>query len=766
MAINDTENPEEGTPRNKRDVRRERRQMRAINAQRAEVGADPLYKRKEIREVGKPFKAQPSEAMTGTKDGTTYNDPNKPVETTYSYQRSGLANKLGQREEIGPIDLTKEQYEAISEGGEAGQALIKTLTQPNTASTTTEVIQNKATTDPNLTSNQVDALNKTAIEAGNQVSKTNQDLTKEELEAKNALSNIGEVTKVEPGTAENWVNTVVTEGFTPESAEDIYARAANAARKKAPQLVVEKLGVQDYYPEIGRDIAVGTFTGSRIGSQTIYSGAGGVLPLGLYDARKRAIAAEAKRKEALMDQLKEMPDIAKQYKPAFAQDFYQGLQPYLDAYKDNPDALASDAGFLKYMANKKAVGENFSKVSSYLSDLEDKLVDPKTGEPAAWVTPGMLKIINGVKNGMLPGKVEDYFSGQKNIANVLNTVRALPDALNQADDIVKTLIEKGGVETAVNLKTGKDFTKEDIAELNSLVKNINSPSPDYEMFAEVRRKFFDFKYDQIAKDWVNMHYQDQPQSVKDEVIKNMSNYIESQMPKEAFISTITKQVNDAAERQNAQLDYQASMARIQADKEMFYADYNRHSSLTRGLYEGMKRLGSDSESFAITGGEPTDKDGLKMEWEVWDKEENKYKYVKGSDIVNSKDRYYESQASSVLPFASSFVPESTVYVVPTENNMINQGGNYNLSTYGNAYKSMIKLQDGSNEASVPINVKVRTPYQTAFDKNGNFNDGVIGSADAVIGSKYERIAGRIYSGGGTEKVRGSSSQYNREPVNP
>jgi hypothetical protein len=768
MAINDTENPEEGTPRNKKDVRRERRQMRAINAQRAEVGADPLYKRKEIREVGKPFKSQPSEAMTGTKDGTTYNDPNKPVETTYSYQRSGLANKLDkkQREEIGPVNVTKEQYEAIIEGGEAGQALVKTLTQPNTASTTTEVIQNKATTDPNLTSNQVDTLNKTGIEAGNQVSKTNQDLTKEELEAKNALSNIGEVTKVEPGTAENWVNTVVTEGFTPESAEDIYARAANAARKKAPQLVVEKLGVQDYYPEIGRDIAVGTFTGSRIGSQTIYSGAGGVLPLGLYDARKRAIAAEAKRKEALMDQLKEMPDIAKQYKPAFAQDFYQGLQPYLDAYKDNPDALASDAGFLKYMANKKAVGENFSKVSSYLSDLENKLVDPKTGEPAAWVTPGMLKIINGVKNGMLPGKVEDYFSGQKNIANVLNTVRALPDALNQADDIVKILIEKGGVETAVNLKTGKDFTKEDIAELNSLVKNINSPSPDYEMFAELRRKFFDFKYDQIAKDWVNMHYQDQPQSVKDEVIKNMSNYIESQMPKEAFIATITKQTNDLAERQNAQLDYQASMARIQADKEMFYADYNRHSSLTRGLYEGMKRLGNDSESFAITGGEPTDKDGLKMEWEVWDNKTNSYRYVKGSDIMNSKDQFYASQADAINPFGKSFIPESTVYVVPTENNMINQGGNYNLSTYGNAYKSMRKLEDGSNEVSVPISTKVRTPYQTAFDKNGNFNDGVIGSADAVIGSKYERIAGKIYSGGGTEKVRSSSYQYNREPVNP
>ncbi len=34
-----------------------------------------------------------------------------------------------------------------------------------------------------------------------------------------------------------------------------------------PKAVVDKLGIQDYYPNAGRDIAVGTFTGSRIGSQ-------------------------------------------------------------------------------------------------------------------------------------------------------------------------------------------------------------------------------------------------------------------------------------------------------------------------------------------------------------------------------------------------------------------------------------------------------------------------------------------------------------------
>jgi hypothetical protein len=265
---------------------------------------------------------------------------------------------------------------------------------------------------------------------------------------------------------------------------------------------------------------------------------------------------------------------------------------YVDAYKDNPEGLASDPGYLKFMSTQKGVAENFSKTSAYLSDLEEKLVDPKTGSPAAWVTPGMLKIINNVKTGMVPGKVEDYFSGKKNIAKVLNTVRALPDALNQGDKIIETLISKGGVETAINLKTGKEFTEKDIADLNSLIQQIKSPSADYEMFSELRKKYFDFEYDVMSKEWVEMHMADQPQSVKDEVQKSMSRYIESQMPEDAIISTITKQANDAAQRYAADQRLRGLRETLQMKKDQF--NYMMNTNPAMLYYQTAMKKGSFS----------------------------------------------------------------------------------------------------------------------------------------------------------------------------
>lgn len=667
MAINDKENPEEGTPKSKRDIRKERRQMKSINKQREAMGGEKLYKEADFESIKKPFKSEPSAPLSGTMEGIgkssiEYNDPNKQSVPDVVYKKVdtggyGLKIKPLSREEFikeaknnfekgnkpgrntvfinnavykamghdnafyktshtdddwnefynnylknvnekytvpstetKDIPVTQQQATEISEGTPTGQALVKTLTQPDPAIATTNAIQTIVTGDKNATLNQVENGIKASIEAGDQVNNLNKQITQEELDAKNALSNIGDITK--GGAPIKWEDTYVTGGFEPESKEDIMARAANAARKKAPQLVIEKLGIQDYYPEIGRNIAVGTFTGSRIGSQTIYSGAGGLLPLGLYDARKRAIAADIKKKEALMDQLKEMPDIAKQYKPAFAQDYYKELMKYVDAYKDNPEGLMSDSGFLKFQANRKGVAENFTKTSAYLEDLEKKLVNPTTGEPAVWVSKGMLEIIRNVKLGMTPGKVEDYFSGKKNIAKVLDTVRALPNALKQGDKIIDTLISKGGVETAINLKTGKEFTEKDIADMNSLIKQIKSPSADYEMFAELKKKFFDFEYDIMAKEWVEMNMADQPQHVKNEVQESMSRYIESQMPEDAIISTITSKANNAAQRYVADQRLKGLRETLQMKKDQF--NYMMNTNPAMLYYQTAMKKGSFS----------------------------------------------------------------------------------------------------------------------------------------------------------------------------
>lgn len=805
MAVNDIENPEEGTPRSRKDIRRERRQMRSINAYRAEMGEkDPYYTRKEIREVGKPFKAQSSTFMTGTKDGTTYNDPSlldKPDEIKQveyiKYEPGGYSTNV---KPMSKETFEKEKKEGRGAGYKDYDEYLKTVTEKYTVPTTetratlsldqykqieegtpngqalANTLKNTAINDDTKTFEQKKNLVDVANVAGKELETTNEQINQQaKQEINTALGgsgkNVAEVMEKAP-TQYDWT---LSEGreYTPTSIDDINAQASQA-KKKAPQLVIEKLGVQDYYPEIGRDIAVGNFSGSYAGSRTIFSGAGGLLPLGLYDARKRAIAAEIKRKEAIMDQIKEIPDIAKQFKTEFSQIYMNDfLAPWVNAYKDNPDALMSNTDFLKDMAHYKSVAENFLKVDSDLKKFKE-LVDPKDGKPTAYATPGMLEIAHKFLSGFLPGETKSWLTGKKNISKITETVQAIPNGYNWADDKVKVLLEKGQAEIPIYPKDGVEWNsmtekdKEQIKkDVNGLVVSLQDGSPDYETYLTSLKKYFYFDFETIADEWIKGNSLNAlTPKEKEEYKKSLAIYMLKQMPPASIINKIDTVSNKAAERENAQLDYQASMARIQADKEMFYATYNQHSSLTRSLYEGMKRLGNPSESFAITGGEPTDKDGLKMEWEVWDAKENKYRYVKGSDIMNSEDRYYESQAQSIIPFASSFVPEKTVYVVPTENHMINQGGNYNLSTYGNAYKSMRELADGAKEASAPINVKVRTPYQTAFDKNGKFNDGVIGSADAVIGSKYERIAGRIYSGGGSQKVGGYNFQSTREPVNP
>ena len=698
MAINDKENPEEGTPRSNKDIRRERRQMKSINKQRQAMGGDVLYKAEDFEEIKKPYQGGPGETSIAVSAEET-----KPDIEYIKYDAAGPGQKP--KEVRATFKAGTTEAEQIRKDSEAGQRIIKTLAaNPNTATTTENVIQTKAAGDNTLTSSQVDDMNKASLVVGNKVQEENQKINEATLDAKNTSSNIGDLTQMPPGTPDDWVNTYVTEGFEPEDKNSIIERAAAAAKKRAPQLAIEKLGVQDYYPEIGRDIAVGTFTGSRIGSQTIYSGAGGLLPLGLYDARKRAIAADIKKKESLMDQLKEMPDIAKQYKPAFAQNFYEGLMNYVDAYKDNPEGLASDPGYLKFMSTQKGVAENFSKTSAYLSDLEEKLVDPKTGSPAAWVTPGMLKIINNVKTGMVPGKVEDYFSGKKNIAKVLNTVRALPDALKQADDIIETLISKGGVETAINLKTGKEFTEKDIADLNSLVQQIKSPSVDYEMFAELRKKYFDFEYDVMAKEWVEMHMADQPQNVKDEVQKSMSSYIESQMPDDAIISTITSKANNYTTRRGQDLDLLKSRERMAFEAEQNKLD--RESSPTKLDIEEMLEKGERVRTVNTPETRMGTQSSDELIYNVYDPVQGKFRQVTGASIRRDQKQgyqYYDRTGKNLFK-----LPEGNPQYEQGSVTYYNNNGNVKAISKGTAYTTSYNRDTQKIEYNA-INVDVSLP---------------------------------------------------------
>lgn len=735
MAINDKENPDEGTPRSNKDIRKERRQMRAVNRDRKSMGAEPLYSKEEIKGVKKSFEPAPGTVVAGT---PVVVDNTPDVE----YIKAGYGSGKNEVKQVSQeFKAGTKEAEEIRKDSEAGQQLVKTLANtPNPAQETQDILQVKVDNKTNLTSTEQENLTKVNQEVGNEVKKLDDAITNEEIDAKNAMSNIGDVVQNKPGQ-DGWIDTYVTESFEPESKEDILARAAVAARKKAPQLAIEKLGVQDYYPEIGRDIAVGTFTGSRIGSQTIYSGAGGVLPLGLYDARKRAIAADIKKKQALMDELKEMPDIAKQYKPAFAQYFYNGLMDYVEAYKDNPEGLASDPGYLKFMSTEKGVAENFSKTSAYLKDLEEKLVDPKTGEPAAWVTKDMMSIINNVKTGMLPGKIEEYFSGKKNIAKVLDTVRALPNALKQGDNIVKTLIKDGAIERAINLKTGKDFNPEELEDLNNLVQKLNSPSPDYEVFSELKRKFYDFNLDKVAEEWVNNNMADQSDKVKEEVKKSMASYMFEQMPKESIISTITKQANDYTARRGQDLQllsdredraFRAEQARL--DREDSITKLEMEEMLDKGekvrtVRTPEARIGDESPDDAI--------------YNVYDPQQGKFRQVTGASIKRDQKsgyKYYDRTGKNLFE-----VPSGSLSYQQGNITYYNNNGNIKAKSTGTGYTTKYNSITGQTDL-IPLNVDVSLPVSEMTISSGKIDNGRAGEFDIT---RSKNVSGAAKGTGGT-----------------
>jgi hypothetical protein len=698
MAIDNKENPDEGTPRSKKDIRKERRQMKSIDRQRVAMGGKPLYSPEDYEDIKKPFKAEPGKALSGTIGGVTYNDPNKPTvsETTYEYQRAGG----GKEESIGPTTITKEQATALNSE------------DVNTGAKVRQAIEAKAANNIDSTMTDVKVAQEIGKETEEEINTKEKQI---DQEVKETIITPGDGTKIDevvsgvPQGQTNWTNvTTYGDGYQLPSDEDINARASQA-KKKVPQLVIEKLGVQDYYPEIGRDIAVGTFTGSRIGSQTIYSGAGGLLPLGLYDARKRAIATEIKRKEALMDQLKEIPEISKQFQPYFSGQYVEGLNKFVNAYKDNPDGLMNDPEFRKFQAHYKSIGENFLKVDGELKKFSE-LLQPKDGGTAAYATPGMLEIERKFKSGFLPDKIEDWFSGKKNISNLSETVRALPNGYSWADKKVELLIKEGEAEIPIYPKDGVDWRDPKVKEaverdVNGLVVSLKDGSPDYETYLTSLRKYFKFDFETMADEWIKGNSLDAlTDKEKEEYRKSLATYMLSNMPPDSIVNKVEMQANQEAKRIGDQLDYQAKMADIAAQNWRFEKEMEQHNSATYAQIQAMEQAGLNETALGIADPKITTKNPNELEYQVWYKRPTgkwEQGFVSYGELLKRDNMYFTSPNGT----GSEFKPSATTYFGADQNVIKKEGKNYNGQRYGNVYQS--QTVDGETQYTPSVYARDR-----------------------------------------------------------
>jgi hypothetical protein len=305
-----------------------------------------------------------------------------------------------------------------------------------------------------------------------------------------------------------------------------------------PQAVVEKLGVQDYYPEIGRDIAVGTFTGSRIGSQTIYSGAGGLLPMGLYDERKRALVKAAKEKQAKIDKFMEIPDTSEQFNSDYKQGAFSFIQDGMAKHNWDLNAAMKDKEFMKGYYRWQTMGKEIT----YTDGIVDAIVDSqisKDGKAVPYVPAGVLDQAYKFREGKLDN-MEDIMSGKSKIMDYAKNMRNYQNGAEWADGMIAKWSDPAKrVELPMNLKTGKEIDEKAMAEIQDSIKKLKENTGSYDSFLNVVKKHYDLD-ESLVGEWANLN-----NLPKDDPSRQwLKDYILKQMPADSLIENVERQSNN------------------------------------------------------------------------------------------------------------------------------------------------------------------------------------------------------------------------------
>ena len=165
---------------------------------------------------------------------------------------------------------------------------------------------------------------------------------------------------------------------------------------------LERLGLQDYYPDINTPLQVGTYSGSIVGNNPIFVAGGGYIPVGIIDARRRALERAAANKVKKGEKLKELMlvDSAEQYQDkiheiglgifnkygeAAGWDYYQLMD------MNNPLAREFQSEYQNYRANAKRTIAIQKQYETVLKDLTD-------GDK--YVPPSVLKAMEDWQSGM------------------------------------------------------------------------------------------------------------------------------------------------------------------------------------------------------------------------------------------------------------------------------------------------------------------------------------------------------------------------------
>jgi len=298
------------------------------------------------------------------------------------------------------------------------------------------------------------------------------------------------------GTASNVMNaggnkTTFDAGMTVYDAKKDIARLALNGPDEISNLALENLNVQDYYPNVNKDIAVGTYSGKYLGSSTIYAAPGAIIPLGLYNERKKALAKAATEKQAAIDKLLATPETSAQYQAQYNEAFFKGLEPFLTNAKDL-NSLSANPEFLKYMANMKGKAREITQSVTFATDMVKAATDDTKYVPKAMQQTSQDVLYNQINN------LDAVLAGDANANAPFKDAQVYINMRPQVDALAKDLLnpERMG-QSPINLKTGGEFDTETWNKDRAAFFQKVRGGIGYEEYASGIRKYFTGDYESL-----------------------------------------------------------------------------------------------------------------------------------------------------------------------------------------------------------------------------------------------------------------------------
>ena len=139
--------------------------------------------------------------------------------------------------------------------------------------------------------------------------------------------------------------------------------------------------------------------------------------MGLYDARKRALAKAATAKQAAIDKFLTLDDTAKAYNMEYKDYAYDHLYDILEKHGFSVNAVMRDRDAAKEVYRLKDLGKELKFV-----EQESKNILTTLGKEGNYVPPEMAKLAKEVFYGMQDK--DKVFSGKTNLVKSISELKA------------------------------------------------------------------------------------------------------------------------------------------------------------------------------------------------------------------------------------------------------------------------------------------------------------------------------------------------------